>query len=457
MNIVIVGAGELGKYIATLLSKEEHNVILIDRDPLKIASIAQTLDVAVRCGNETDWQLLDELFELSPNVLIAVTDDDETNLVACSIAKNLGYPCTIARIHNSNYLNRDRLDFGRIFSVDYFIGPELLVANEILKYLMSNGSLMVEHFAHGAVQLRTLLIPEKWQKSDVPLRELKLPPGIIVGLIERETKEKLGGIFTRKREVIFPHGSDFLSPGDEVTLIGETTAIGEIHHHFGISPKPIESVVVLGGTSTAVNLAKSLEARNIAVTILEKDSARCNYLSEALPRCVVINQDGTDIEFLRAEKIGEHDTFVACTSSDETNLLSALLGKEAGCERAVVSLTNTSYAPIAAELGINHTVSPKICAANHILAQLFSGTVRSLVSLYDNQAEILELNVSMDSSIVGIPLSELGPLLPSDFLIAMIQNRGRIMIANGNRIISGGDTVIVITHPKHVTELERIF
>lgn len=457
MNIVIIGAGELGTYIAMLLSKEEHNITLIDNSPEKVESISQGLDVAVRLGEGTDWQLLDELFELFPDLLIAVTDNDETNLVACTIAKNLGYPHTIARVHNEVYLNRTRLDFGRIFDVDYFIGPELLVANEVLKYLMSPGSLLVENFAHGAVQLRTIKIPEKWRKAGQTLGEVSLPRGVMIGLIERESSEKKGGIPTGKREVIFPHGSDQLFPLDEVTFIGETNAINEIHHYFGISLKSIKSVVILGGTAVAIHLAKLLESQEITVTIIEKDYQTCCHLSSILPHCIIIHHDGTDIDFLRSEKISAHDIFVACTNSDEMNLMSAILAKEVGCETAVVSLNNASYGPFALQLGINHTVSPRICAANHILSQILSGTVRSLVSLYDNQAEIIEINVSPNSSIVGIPLSELGPLLPGDFLIAMIQNRGRIMVANGNRIISAGDSVIVITTPKHAQELEKIF
>ncbi len=144
-------------------------------------------------------------------------------------------------------------------------------------------------------------------------------------------------------------------------------------------------------------------------------------------------------------------------TSDEQNILSALLGKAAGCSDLVVTLSNPSYLSLANQLGINHTLSPKISAANHILSQILGGNVNSLVSFYDNQAEILEINVSMDSKLVGIPLSELGSLLPRDFLIAMIQNRGRIMVAHGNRIISPGDTVIVITNPSHIPELEKIF
>lgn len=457
MNIVVIGAGEVGRYLASMLSKEEHNIILIDRDQSKLEAASQRTDIATRHGSGTDWQLLDDLFELSPDLLVAVTDNDETNLVACSIAKNLGYPKTIARVRDNRYLNRTRLDFGRMFDVDFFICPELLVAHDILKYMMSPGSLIVENFAHGAVQLRTLEVPEKWRKQHRTLSELEIPSGVIIGLVERETNQKEKGLPLGQKQVIFPHGKDHLLPGDEVTFIGEADAIANIHHFFGISSKAVRSVAIIGGSTAAFNLAKLLEERDVTTLIIEKKYQRCCELADQLPNTTIVHHDGTDADFLRAERIEKCDVFVACTNNDEVNLMAAMLAKEIGCEKTVVMLANASYGPLATQQGINFTVSPRISAANHILSQVLSGTVRSLVSLYDNQAEIMEVNVSVDSSIVGIPLAELGPLLPSDFLIAMIQNRGRIMIANGNRIVSSGDTVIVITAPKHVPELETIF
>lgn len=452
LNIVIVGAGDVGCYIASMLSKEQHNVILIDKSSKRLAEASQTMDVATRLGSGTDWQLLDDLMELSPDVIIALTEDDETNMVACAIAKHLGYPRTIARVRDNRYLNRTRLDFARLFDVDSFVGPELLVANDILKYMVSPGSLAVESFAHGAVQMRTIAVPSKWKKNEIPLKALSLPPGIMVGLIRRSIDSSHSA-----HKVIFPHGGDHILPEDEVTFIGETEAIANVHQFLGVAQKSIGSVAIVGGSLTAINLAKQLEHRNIDVTILEKDYDRCSFLAEQLPHCTILNHDGTDIDFLKAEKIGRSEVFVACTQSDEINLLAAMVGKEIGSEEIVVLLSNTSYVPLLAKQGINHTVSPRISAANHILSQILSGTVTSLVSLYNNQAEIMEINISMDSKVVGIPLAELGPLLPKDFLIAMIQNRGRIMIANGNRIISPGDTVIVITNPKHAAELEKIF
>lgn len=449
MNVVIVGAGDMGRYIAAMLSKEQHNVVLVDKDARKLEKAYSTMDIAVRTGSGSDWQLLDELLELSPHVLVALTGDDEANLVACSIGKHLGYPRTVARVRDSRFLNNSRLDFSHVFSVDYFIAPEFLVANDIVKYMISPGSVAVEHFAHGAVQLRTLIIPSKWKKGDRRLRELGLPADVMVGLIRRNEGDS--------SSLIFPHGQDFILPGDEVTFIGDTDAISELHHFLGIPQRMIKSAVIVGGSLVAINLAKLLTQRGIAVTIIDKDYEKCVYLSEKIPQCTILHHDATDLDFINAENISKADILISCTRSDETNLLTACLGKEAGCNEAVATLTNLSFLSLVERLGISYAVSPRICAANHILSQIFSKMVTSLVSLYDNQAEIMEINVSMESKIVGIPLSELGHFLPKDFLIAMIQNRGRVMIANGSRIISPGDTVIVITAPKHVSDIQKLF
>lgn len=451
---MVVGAGGIGRHIASVLSKEKHSVILIDLDAAKLEKASWNMDIGTRLGSGTDWQLMDDLLDLSPDFLIALTNSDETNLVACSIAKHLGYPRTIARVQDNRFLNSTRLDFSHIFEVDHFIGPELLAANDVLKYMISPGSIAVENFAHGAVQMRTLAIPVHWKKSHVPLKVLELPKGMIVGLVRRGVRTE-GENATKK--LIFPHGNDVLIPGDEVTFIGETEVMVDLHQFLGLKQKGVKSVVIMGGSLTGLNLAKMLESRNIDVRLIEKDFNRASILAEQLPKTTIMNHDGTDIDFLRSEKIGSAEVFVSCTSKDEVNLLAALLGKEVGCQDVVAILSNTNYAPIASQLGINHAVSPRVTAADNILSQILSGTVTSLVSFYENQAEVMEIYVSMDSNVVGIPLSELGSLLPKDFLIAIIQNRGRIMVAHGSRIISPGDTVIVLTSPRHIPELEKIF
>ncbi len=456
MNIVIVGAGDIGRYMATILSKDLHNVIVIDKDKAKLDELAIQIDVATRLGSGTDWQLLDDLLELMPNMLIALTNDDETNLVSCSIAKHLGYPYTVCRVRDSRYLNRTRLDFARLFDVDHFIAPEVLVAYDILEYMLSQGSVAIEYFAHGSVQLRTLLIPSTWKKGEIPLSKLTLPAGVMVGLIKRSVMEEQP-VPTVVEKVIFPHGNDVLQIGDEVTFIGETDAVSKLHEFIGIEFKPIESVVIVGGSLSGVQLAKLLNRRNIPVKLIEKDYNKCVTLSETLQGTTIIHHDATDPDFLRSEKIDQADIFISATRHDEVNVLCAMLAKDLGCQEVIAILSNTSYRSVLAPQGIKHVVSPRITAANQILSKILTGTVTTLVSLYDNQAEVMEINVSMESKVAGIPLSELGPMLPKDFLIAMIQNRGRIMVAKGDRIISPGDTVIVVTTAKHVPELEKIF
>lgn len=448
MNIVIVGAGSIGSYIAELLSKENHNVILLDRDPKKLEEISWQLDIATKECLATDWQTLDSLMDLSPDLFVALTDNDHTNLVACTIAKNLGYPRTIARVRDSRFLNQTRLDFARLFDVDHFISPELLVANEIFKYINSSGSLKIETFAHGAVQLRTIVIPDHWKNSSTPLSKLELPNGVIIGLISRGEAED--------NQIIFPHGNDTIQPNDEVTLIGEAEPMEVIHRYFGIKQQSIKSVVIMGGSLTAIHLAKILEKRKMHLKLIEKEPSKCSLLSELLTQTTVIHHNGTDLEFLKAEKVGFADLFIACTRSDETNILSTLLAQEVGCKNILAQLTNPSYTSIVSHLKINHVTSPRNMAANRILS-LLSGSVCSVAALYENRAEIIEITVSMRSKAAGIPVSELGPLLPKDFLIAIIENRGRIMVARGDRIISPGDTVIIVSNPSHFYELDKIF
>ena len=449
MHIVIVGASDIGTYIASIMSKQKNDITLIDIDKNKLEQASHNMDIATRHGMGTDCLLLEELAESSPVILIALTEDDETNLVICTMAKNLGYSQTIARIRKRDYFNQTSLNFQRLFHVDHFIGPEYLAANDIFKCMMMPGSINVENFAYGAVCMRTINIPEKWRKGEKTLSELNIPKDVMVGLIYR--KEKKDGV------VIFPHGNDHILIGDEVTFIGQTEEIYNLHQYFGQEQQPIKSVVIIGGSLIGVNLARTLIEKDIDVRIIDNDYNHCCKLSETLPKCTILCHMETDLDFLESEKINSADYCVVCTAKDEVNILAAVLAKRIGCNKIVVSINSTKYTPIIDELGISFTVSPRASAANRILSVVQAETLSSIVALYESQAEIMEIKVPLDSKIVGIPLSTLGPLLPNDFLIAIIQNRGRIIVANGNRILCPGDTIIAISSPRHVTELNKIF
>lgn len=449
MSVVIIGAGTVGCHIARTLSSRERNVILIEKDPERLEAAVQTMDVAARLGDGGDWQLLDELVELAPTHLMALSSHDELNLVAATIGKHLGYPCTVARVKDHRYLNPTRLDFGRLFAVDHFVGPEWLAAQEIARTVMAPGAIHSELFAHGVVHLRTVKVPDTWRFGQQTLAKLELPAGMMIGLIRRKE-----GTAWR---VIFPHGGDVLLPGDEVTVIGEVDVVSRVHEFLGQERKQLKGVSIVGGTLTGVQLARTLLAHGVKVRVIDSSHTTCMRLAEQIPQATILHHDATDADFLRAERVGQGQAFVACTRHDELNLLACSLAREVGCQSAIAVVSDLRYSSLMDQLDVAQVVSPRMMAAARILSIVGSGAVSSMSSLYENQAEILEVRISHESRFVGIPLSELGPRLPKDFLIAVIQNRGRVMIADGSRVLSPGDTIIVITHPRHIDEFQGIF
>ncbi|NGX48641.1 MAG: Trk system potassium uptake protein TrkA [Candidatus Anoxychlamydiales bacterium] len=456
MNIVILGAGEIGSYLAKVLANEQHSVTLIDKDPIILEKVSEKADVATLLGYGSRWKILDALIENEPDIFIAMTGDDETNLVSCAIAKNLGYPKTVSRVKEIGFLARSRLDFGRLFYVDHFIGAEVLAANDILKSIINPEDIAIENFAHGAIQMRTIVIPQKWGKTDISLNSLDLPEEMIIGLIRRKKKDpKDPNKFIEK--IIFPHGTDHIEVGDEVTVLGETKFMQDIHNFFKIEQKKAKSVVIVGGSSVGVRLAHILELRNIHVKIVEQDENRCKEIADLLPKSTVINEDGKNLDFFASEQISDVDAFVVCTNRDEENFLIASIGKYVGCKKVISLISNTSFASILKSLDIKYAVSERVNIANRILSIIHEEKIISIASLCDNKAKVLEIKVSEDCNLVGIPLSELSAKLPKNLIISAIENRGRVMIGKGNRIISPGDTLILNTSPEIIAQLQDLF
>lgn len=449
MNIVIFGAGAIGSYLAATLSHEKHNVIVIDRSAKPLEKLTEHADVATRIGSGTDAHLLEELLEYAPSLFIAVSSDDETNLVACSLAKNLGYPKTVARVRKSSYLNRSRLDFARLFFVDHLIGTELIVAHDIMQHLFHPETGRMENFAHGCVQMRTLTIPTLWKQAEVPLAHLKLPQNLLVGLIRR--------LRNADHEVIFPMGSDALLPGDEITLIGDAKAMVKVSDFFGVEQKTVKSALILGGSMISLHTAKLLLDQGTEVKILESDEALCRTLAQELPDATILCHDMTDIHFLLEEKLAGAEAVICASSSHETNVLMAALAKQMGSPHVVPLVSEESYLPFLHNLGIRSTVSERMSISNRIHALIQAKPLFSISSLYEDQAQIMEIKVSSNSQIVGIPLVDLRSQLPKDFLFALIENRGHVTIPKGNHILAPGDSVIALCHPKHLSELESIF
>ncbi len=453
MNIIILGAGELGNYVAVKLAEEDYNVTLIDRDAHSLAKAASIGDVATHEGHGADWELFEELLELEPDAFFALSGEDATNLVACSLAKNLGYPLTVARLQQSDYSSSGRLDFSRLFYVDHFLNPDLLVAQSLYNTLVNRDFITVENLAHGSIQLRTIVIPSKWKHAEIKLKDLKLPRRVMIGLIYRGKHSS----DERQTKLIFPHGEDCLKPHDEVTFVGDTRAILNLHQYIGMTIHPLKEVVIIGASPAAFHLVEILLEAGIKVKVIEREAAVCERLVDRYPQAVVINQDATKIDHLRAERIDRADACVICTAEDDVNLLVAILAKEVGCEDVIVGISDSSYIPVVERLGLMHVLSSRGIANNRLRTILKQENVASMVSLYENRAQVLEIKVSAGSPLIGIPISELGPKFPRDFLISAIHNQGKVTIADGRQTFSPGDTVVAICNPRLARDIARFF
>lgn len=437
MNIVILGAGNIGSYLALVLSQEGHNVVVIDRDDKALERLSRSADIATRVGSGTDWKLLEEVRDISPDFFIAMSSNDETNLTACSIAKSLGYPKTIARIRQNAFLDNSHINFNRLFSVDYILGTELVVAMDIFKFIINPGNLAVENFAHGAVQMRTIVMPQDFSDRGKPLADVSWMNNLLVGVIRRKNENL-------KESIILPKGQDMLLPGDEATIFGKTSSMRDLPEIFGMPKKGIHSAVLIGGSGVAIHLAHLLEEQKIKIKIIEQDEQRCALLARLIPSAVILNHDGTDLNFLKEERVCSADVLVACTSSHETNILAAILGRQAGCQEVIALVSEESVVPLLQKFQISYSLSEKASITRRIHLIMHDKTVVSLASLYENQAKILEVKIAQDSSLINIPLSELSSYLPKNMLIAMIKNRNGIIIPKGSSLLSPGDTAIVV-------------
>jgi len=447
MKIVILGAGGSGCYAASALSQAQHDVTLIDHDPKALDQVNRETDVATVLSSMPNAKVLPALLESKPDLFCALTGDDETNLVSCTMAKHLGFPKTVARIKSAEYLQSDLLHIGKLFRVDHLIGAEMLSAQDLFKLLAYSSDSAFRHFANGAVLMRSILVPEEWEKKDVSIKDLQLPSGLIVGLIRRKTAE---GEF-----VLYPHGEDKIEPNDEVTLIGESVRMNELHELFQIPEKRIKSVILVGGSLVALHLARLLLQQKVSVKIIEKDAHRSHELADLLPRATIVNRDGKDPWLLTEENVQSADAVVLTTQNDGENYLIASTALHLGCPKAISLVNNPGYLPLFEKMKIITAPSQRINMTDRLLAIMHESSFRSVVSLSHESAKIVELKISSTSPLLGVPLSKLR--LPKDLLIPVIENHGKVMIGHGESILCPDDTVIAICSHSRLEQLHQFF
>jgi len=444
MKIIIIGAGKVGFSLAQRLSSEKHDIVVIEKDSERKEIIDKYLDVMTIRGNGASPRVLEAAGVRTSDLLIAVTDLDEVNMIACMIAKKYGAKKTIARIRDSEYAEGSFEFFSSNIGIDYIINPELVTAVEISKVLKVPAALGVEDYANGKVQLVELRVDPNSKIVGQTLKEAEFPPSVLIAAILRNDK------------IIIPKGDDILAKGDIVFLLGQTESMEKAEEIIGTALPPVKRVMILGGGRTGLYLAKILESYDMDVKLIESDLEQCEYLSSELEKTLVLHGDGSDLDLLYEESAGDADAFIALTNDDKTNFLIALLAKELGAKKTIVQVKRSDYIPILERVaGIDVSISPRIITAAFILKLVRRGDVVSVSLLESDKAEVLELEIKNPAPYLDIPLYKVH--FPNDTLVGAIVRGEKVIIPNGQDVLKLGDKVVVFALPQQVSKVENFF
>ncbi|MGN0135123.1 Trk system potassium transporter TrkA [Anaerotignum sp.] len=450
MNVVIVGDGKVGGTIASQLSGEGHDIIVIDNNTKVLTNASNTMDIISVEGNGASMAIQERAGVPHSDLLIAATSADEVNMLACLVGKKLGAKHTIARVRNPEYfqqINELKDDLGLSMAVN----PELAAAEEISRLLRFPSALKIDTFARGRVELVEIKISPHSVLDGMPLWAIykEFQVKVLICAVQREG------------EVYIPSGDFVLQAGDKINLTAPHLEIANFFRTIGIFRTGVKSVMIIGGGRVAYYLAKELLSLHVRVKIIEMDYQRCEDLCELLPEAVIIHGDGTDKELLQEEGLEKTDALVCLTGMDEENIVVSLYAKAKKVSKVIAKINRISFDEILDTLDIDGFISPKTIAASNIVRYVRamqnsagSSNVETLHKLVNDQVEALEFKVREKSSVVGVPLKDLKT--KEELLVATIIRNGRVIIPGGNDSIEIGDSVIIVTRNKHLMDLKDI-
>lgn len=451
MNIIVCGAGQVGASIARQLADEHHDVTVIDIEPELIKRLSNSLDVQGIVGHASHPDVLESAGAASADMLIAATYSDEVNMVACQVAHSLfNVPTKIARVRTQCYLMRDRQTlFGPDdLPVDLIISPEHEVAHAIRRRVDTPGAFEVVPFAEDRIYMMGISIGPDCPIIDTPLQQLtELFPDLNVRVVGM-----------RRGDTTFvPTSEDQLLPGDQVYVVTEKAMRNRVLAAYGHEETETRRIVIIGGGSVGLNLARELEASDSSfnVKIIEISEVRAQYIAEALKKCVVLHGDALDQDILREANVAMADTVIAVANDDEVNILSALLAKREGAQRIIVLVNNNVYGPLMPSLGVDVYIDPRATTVSTILRHVRRGRIRGLHSLSGAKAELIEAEALETLDILDTPLRDLK--VPAGVRFGAIVRGADVIIPRGDTVIKAGDRVIIFALAETIKKVEQMF
>jgi trk system potassium uptake protein TrkA len=445
MKIIIIGAGEVGFNIAQRLSEENHDVVVIEKDPNKIKHIQNVIDVQALLGSGTSPLILQEAGIKESDIIVAATDSDEANLIACFYAQYLtDYITKIARVKNPDYMKHREIFNRDFFTIDLIINPQSEMVASMLKLTEVPLASEVIDFADGRIKLIGITI-----KDNCPLVGRRLSS------FNDYEHTILFGVIVRGEKVIIPGGQDTIQANDLVYCVTQREEIPNIFRLLNIREKELSRVIIVGGGETGLAFATSLDTTNINTKIIEKDSQRCLELAERLEKVVVLNGDGTDRDFLMEENVADVDIMVVLTADDESNVLISLLGKALGAKKTVTRIGKLGYIPLVSAIGIDTVVSPRLSAIRTILQYIRKGKVICVAPLKGEGAEAIEFEALETSDIVNTPLYKVK--FPKGAIVGAIVRGEEVIIPRGHNMIKPHDHLIIFALKEAIPKLEKLF
>lgn len=449
MKIIIVGCGKAGVSLADTLNKENHDIVLIDKDGEKLQSVTDRIDVLSIEGNGASLQAQHEAGIADADLLIATTNSDELNLLCCLIAKKAGNCSTIARIRDPEYYKEARY-IKEELNLSMVINPEQAAAEEIVRLIRVPAAAKIDTFARGRVELMTTVIPENSALNGMMIQDMesRLHNRVLVCVVERGNN------------VSIPSGRFRLKAGDTMSFIVPKRGLAFLEAAGLNVNNRISSVMIIGGGKIGYYIAKTFEESGISVKIIERDFNRCQELSELLDRAIIINGDGTDQQLLLEEGIADVDAVCTMTGLDEENIMLSLYAASIGGAKLFTKVDRITFRDIIRKMDLGCIINPTNITADSIVSYVramnnsMGSNVQTLYKIAGGSAEALEFNVGRKSSVTGKPLMNLH--LKDNILVACINRNGRVITPNGQTIIEPGDTVIVVTTRSGLNDLEDI-
>ncbi|MBQ8940365.1 MAG: Trk system potassium transporter TrkA [Firmicutes bacterium] len=449
MKIIVVGCGKVGSVLAEQLNKEDHEVTVIDSNSDKLELMLERLDVQSYMGNGSSYKVQMSAGVKQADLLIAVTSKDETNLLSCLIARKAGNCHTIARVRDFTYY--DEINFIKDeLGLSMYVNPEYEAAREIARLVQVPSAMELDVFAKGRVNMVGIKVEERSVLDGMRILDVrtKINGNILVCIIER------GG------EVIIPKGQDFIRKGDNVSFIVPISEMTRVFQRIGAVTKPIKNVMIAGGGTIAYYLAVMLKMARVNVKIIERDKARCEFLSEQLSDAIIIHGDATNQELLLEEGISTTDAFVSLTNMDEENIMLSLYANEISQAKLITKVNKITFNNVIRNLPIGSIISPKNIIAERIIRYVRTvkttpgSNVETLYRINEN-VEAIEFKVkNAVKNIVDIPIMDLK--IRKDLLICAINRKNKFFTPNGKDTIQTGDLVIVVTSCLGLNDLSQI-